>query len=370
MKKIKNIADKVMHNSVSPYRFFQKRTFEVAAETELRQKDHYDSNIGLYWFCLVLTFALQGASAVSEWGFFFELVSVQLTGASAYIATGFSVLLIETAKFFVINAALSGLFVLGKARVQLGLILIGLALSAVSIYASVMGGGEFGIDTEAIVTTDRTHSTEVARIRKEIDDIQERNTWKGKTWLPKAEKKLLQAKEQQLTAAINNKGKAISTIEAENMANRDIYRYWFAAFELGYLLATIFVWSFRRRVAVESLLKGDDDDAQQSAPPVQQQVSSTAHQHAHIPHTAGAAPVVNKSLGFQFGLFDQQAEQTPVEKPVEKEEVVKVVVLEGHRECAHCGKAFKYNSPTHVYCGEKCRITAWEIRTGKKVFVK
>lgn len=40
---------------------------------------------------------------------------------------------------------------------------------------------------------------------------------------------------------------------------------------------------------------------------------------------------------------------------------------DGNRNCKHCNELFTYNSPNHQYCSEKCRISAWEKRTGQKV---
>ncbi|MCI5082141.1 MAG: hypothetical protein MRY78_10620 [Saprospiraceae bacterium] len=40
------------------------------------------------------------------------------------------------------------------------------------------------------------------------------------------------------------------------------------------------------------------------------------------------------------------------------------------KECAHCGNKFVYYNSRAKYCSDQCRISAWQIRTGKKLKIK
>ena len=39
----------------------------------------------------------------------------------------------------------------------------------------------------------------------------------------------------------------------------------------------------------------------------------------------------------------------------------------GNRECAYCQTLFVYNTANHKYCRDKCRMAAYEKRTGKNL---
>ncbi|WP_338760146.1 hypothetical protein WAF17_13020 [Bernardetia sp. ABR2-2B] len=60
-----------------------------------------------------------------------------------------------------------------------------------------------------------------------------------------------------------------------------------------------------------------------------------------------------KSIGFQFRTKDTT------------QAVKRKSLDEGNRECLNCKEPFIYKTWNHTYCSEKCRITAWEAKTGK-----
>lgn len=39
--------------------------------------------------------------------------------------------------------------------------------------------------------------------------------------------------------------------------------------------------------------------------------------------------------------------------------------IDGQRTCLHCGTAYIYKQHTQKFCSEKCRISAWQLKTGK-----
>lgn len=91
---------------------------------------------------------------------------------------------------------------------------------------------------------------------------------------------------------------------------------------------------------------------------------------------------INK-VGFQFGVIalgqntpkPEELEKTTTLKgedsPYLQSNTVKVVEKEyiqlgaNERVCKHCNTKFSFKHWNATYCGEKCKIEAWELRTGK-----
>ena len=77
-----------------------------------------------------------------------------------------------------------------------------------------------------------------------------------------------------------------------------------------------------------------------------------------------------KSIGFQFGNDTRTANSSRNTAVVTaNENNQKKELGNGNRECPNCKEAFVYKVWNHIYCSEKCRIEAWEAKTGK-VFKK
>ena len=246
----------------------------------------------------------QAASLVSSYGYFEGLLSVKLEGLPLLIAAGLAVALVEIAKYFVMNRVFADLFRLAGVQIPYGLAVVAVAISALSIWASIQGGGNLAVNPQAVQAAASPHQNEIATLRQEISDIKQRNTWKGKTWIAGSDKRLLHQKEMQLAAAIEAKNKAIAEAEAKEQSSIQTYQYAFSGFELLFLICTLWTWYFRKRVAIEA--------------------------EARYIDTVN----VNGERGKQ-------------------------------KTCEHCGTTFTKKHWNARYCSDACRIAAWEKRTGK-----
>ncbi|SFF48105.1 hypothetical protein [Thermoflexibacter ruber] len=71
------------------------------------------------------------------------------------------------------------------------------------------------------------------------------------------------------------------------------------------------------------------------------------------------APVQPQKVGYKFGL---QAVHNEAEKLKPQHEFV---LREGNRVCLHCGNLYEYKIHNQKFCSEKCRVEAWQQKTGK-----
>lgn len=80
-----------------------------------------------------------------------------------------------------------------------------------------------------------------------------------------------------------------------------------------------------------------------------QQNFQIMNNHAHTP----------PKVGYRFGIHQESKE---INTPKIKHEFV---IGEGNRICLHCGSAYEYRIHNQKYCTEKCRVEAWQQKTGK-----
>jgi hypothetical protein len=137
-------------------------------------------------------------------------------------------------------------------RIPYGLAVVAIFISALSIWASIQGGGNMAVNPQAIEQAASPFAAEAAILRQEIADIKNRNTWKGKIWIAGADKKLLHQKEAQLARVLTGRDQATAKAEAKEAMNVQTYQYAFSGFELVFIICTLWAWYFRRRVAVEA----------------------------------------------------------------------------------------------------------------------
>lgn len=322
--------------------------------SELAPQDFYNSYILLSHFCKVLFIVAQLLSLGSEYVFFESAFSSNLSGVLLIVVTGLICLLIEVAKYFIFGAFFKALFLLKNANFNIFLFAIAVSLSAISVYASVLGGGSFGIDTQKVATTETKHDAEISSLRAEITDIKKRNTWKNQTYITGKEKALLHAKEQELTQAKQGKQSELTKVETKNAEQETLYRYWFGGFEVVFILATLFVYYFKKRSAVECTVDI-------LAVPTDNSISQVQSIGYSIPQ--GTSAPSSKKVGFTFGSNTNN--ENGITKMVNENSV-----SSGNRICKHCNSAYTYKHHKQMYCSSDCKVNAWEQRTGKKLNFK
>lgn len=361
--KINEIAEHYANQGkVNALSIFSKRQFEIAAVTQLSARPYYESRKGLFFFCVILAFVCQVASAVSSYSFFAALAAVKLTGYYLIAATVCILLILEAAKYYLFNAFFADLFRLTGTKTDFGILIPALIVSVVSIYASIAGGAELATDHSAELAVESRFEARKNAIREEIKAITARNTWKGQTWLPKADKALLLQKEKQLQAETEAEQAEKQQAREKNETNAAAYRYGFAGFEVLFIAATLFVWFFRKRVAVEA------EAATGTATPTARNAQAFAPDPQQInPYTTDRPRKANP-IGFQFAW--QQPKQQPQEEPAPDAMSNNAMrtVPKGWQQgtCEHCGNPFTKRTTWHKYCKTECKIAAWEARTGKE----
>lgn len=328
-----------------PSALFSKRQFELSAVDMLSVRPYYDTRKGLFYFCLILAFTCQVASAISGYSFFEFALRVKLSGYYLIACTVSVLLLLEVAKYYLFNTLFSDLFRLSGSKPDFGIITVSLLISGVSIFASVHGGGILATDYSAEITIEKRFDERKAAIKQEIDGIIKRNTWKGSTWLSKSDKKLLEEKEAVLKSEREAEQAAQQQAREKNETNAAIYRYGFAAFEVIFILATLFVWLFRKRVAIEAALNV-------------RTISTEEPKHHQSQPYVGEKPKEAKSIGFTFN-WQKQPHNT------EQDGERKTVSVINEKQCEHCSTPFIKKHWNAKYCSDACRIAAWEQRTGK-----
>jgi hypothetical protein len=357
MEKVENapakLAEKLAQTTAPVFGLFNRRQFEIAAVRRLSQSDFYTSYRPLFVFALCLALLAQVASLVSEYGYFESVLSVKLSGYALIVAAGFAVVLLELAKYFVMNRVFADLFRLAGMRIPYGLAVIAVGISALSVWASIQGGGNMAVNPQAIEQAASPFATEAAILRQEIADIKNRNTWKGKTWIAGADKKLLHQKEAQLAQVLAARDQATAKAEAKEAMNVQTYQYAFSGFELVFIICTLWAWYFRRRVAVEAEITYLPTTVNVGA----QNGSNTAGTWNEPQPLPTVEPKPAQRIGFTFSWQNPQADNSTVN------------VNNGERgkkkACEHCGTLFTKKHWNARYCSDECRIAAWELRTGK-----
>ena len=352
-----------MANLKSKFFNYSKNENIQKFSNELSPQDYYNSYLGLWYFCLVLTFLAQILSLGSEYAYFQSVFSSSLSGVLLIGATVLFCLFIESAKYFVFGAFFKEMFLLTKASVNPFLLALSLLISAVSVYASIIGGGSFGIDTAKVVTTESKHDKEIQAVRSEIAEIHKRNSWKGNTYIAGKDKALLHTKESELSKVKQQKESDLQAVETKNKEQETVYRYWFGSFELVFVLCTWFVYYFKKRTAIECTYAVQEIDNQENEKPTKIGFST-------VPNSTIAPNSQVQKVGFQFGsntpTLKVNGEGNNLESNTVKVEKEYILLKENERVCKHCSKVFTYKHWNATYCGEKCKIEAWEQRTGKK----
>lgn len=320
---------------------------------ELSPQDYYNSYLGMFYFCLVLTFISQILSLGSEYSYFSQVFSSSLNGVLLVGATVLFCIFIESAKYFVFGAFFKQMFLLTKSSVNPFLLILALFISAVSVYASVIGGGTFGIDTAKVASTESKHDAEITTLRKEIAEIHQRNTWKGNTYIAGEDKALLHTKESELSKAKQQKESELQTVATQNKESELTYRYWFGGFELVFVLCTWFSFYFRKRTTIES---------KTGAEAVPSDSDTISHVGYQIPQQGNHATGNVKKLGFSFGNThdsNPQVNNLSVSNPQ-----VKQVHIGDEIACEYCQSKFIKKTLLHRFCSKSCKLAWHKENTG------
>jgi hypothetical protein len=356
---------------------------------ELSAHSYFQTYRGLFFAALFFALVSQVASGLSSYTFYATLFQIKVSGILLVLTTVSVLALVEIGKYFLFHHVFADMFSLSGKKMAWGLLLVGLALSGLSMYASVVGGGNLGIDHARVTMAEDKFGSEIAQIRKEINEIQHRNTWKGQTWLPTKEKTLLHQKEAELARLKDQKTTTLLDIDQDNEKSKLTYQFGFGAFDLLFFLCLLFQYHYKKRCAVEYLANQTPVSKVANREETTPLPSPTPSQGLeHLQGKSNSAPLYvpnsGQKIGFMFNhvpskheIRHTNTEETNYEQTqmkIEKDEnrvisQIENVLHEGNRICEYCGKVYVYMHNKQKYCCDNCRKEAWLIQTGKKVKV-
>jgi hypothetical protein len=376
MQNYKKLANNLFSSQKNNFADFAQETKELSFIDTLQPKSYYQTNKDLYFGAKCFAFLAQVATMISSFSFFENLLQIKITSPYLLIATTVIVLLlIEIMKYLTLNKALQGLFSL-PTKPNYALLVFGLLLSLGSIYASIQGGANLGIDTNKIATTKTEYDSEIATLRTEIASIQARNTYKGNTYITGKDKSLLHTKEKQLQAIQAKKDTELAQVNRQNEKQATTFKIGFGLFDLLFLLCTFYVWYFMRMVSIERLANNlpteqANEQANISPPTKQDSIQDNTQEQGNN----GAIPQSTQPqrIGFTYDFThlkkqnanDDLPNELPITPNVITPSVITPNVGSGNKICLHCGIVYTYKIHNQKFCSVECRILAWELRTGK-----
>jgi hypothetical protein len=394
---VKNLVKTIAGQKKTANKVFNQANTEQEFMTLLSQKSYLENYSLLYYTALFFAFISQLATAVSSYTFFADLLAIKLGPTLLPFAVAILLLLIEVLKFVSFNKGLEGVFALPQ-RINYVLLVFAILLSAGSMYASIIGGGSFGIDTKRIVSTETKFDAEIKNIREDIADIKSRNTWKNQTWLPKKEKALVYSKESELTQLKLQKEQHLADVATDNEIAATQYKFGFAFFDALFLLCTLYVWYFRKNVAVEGMVNENvalattiivqQPVTQQPISQIpettkfSQQVAKKSHEPPHrkkdyLKHTPIIKEVIKKENDDENRTDDnddtRQEKKILNEIKVENRQYENRQEMLGVRRClniANCNNDFVANHKKQKFCCDNCRKQHWEEKTQRPLVFK
>jgi hypothetical protein len=371
---LQNVSPLSTYSSVEKIETFHK---------ELSTKPYYARYKELFYLCVFLSLAAQNASIISSYAYFEGVFGVAIKNPYLLVlAVATFLVTIEALKRILLNNSLQSWYGLQRLFAPIPT-LFAIILSVLSMYASTIGGGSLGVDTKKEVITGVTgqsnidslakvYDTEIGVIRSEIQDIKHRNSFRGATYIAGRDKALLLGKEQRLATLqgakeqdiLSQKQQAamdLETVRKENQANKQVYQYWFLGFELLFLACMTFVYDYKRKVVLETLLT----DNSPTTAKVDGKIDVIEDTNTITPPAPLQQSTQPQRIGFIFGK--QTAKEHLPTNDNRNENSNTIIVNENRRVCLHCQNEYTYKHHKQLYCTENCRVLAWEQRTGKKL---
>lgn len=322
---------------------FDKNTNVLSfVKTLSSTQSYYDSNVLMYRLAYVFSVVCQVATMVSSYTFFAAILAPKISIVLLPYVIVFLLLLIEVLKYVSFHKAMEGLFSLPY-RLEVSFLLFASFLCIVSMYASIVGGGNLGIDKERIVSTNRLYDNQIVSIKDEIKSIVARNTWKGSTWFKPKDEALLHQKEALLSSVLAKKEKELNSIENDNQVQATTYRFAFAFFDLLFILCTVFIWNFKRNVVIEFKAMNQEsfNEMENTAIPV------TKIEVFEQPKETVKEPIDEMQIAAKIGFNVPKTENS----------------TGGYnRICPSCGTKFFTMIGKKEYCTDACRFKAFNKR--------
>jgi hypothetical protein len=367
MQKYKELATKLFANRNKNFSVFAQTSNTLQMVEDLSPKSYYETYFALYQGSKLFALLSQIATALSSYTFFAALLAIKISSDYLPFVVCFVLLLIEVLKYLTLKTALKSFFALPPTKNYV-LLVFAFILSAISIYASIQGSANLAIDSSKIDNETAKYNSDILAVKNEIQGITNRNSWKGKVYLPKKEKELLYQKEAKITALETEKQNALRVMHDTQAKQATQFQFGFAFFDLLFILCSLYGFHFSRCVVLEEKANQLDTSTPVSvkpiAPvtPVTNQIShDVTSQENEIPNSTRGNPI-----GFTFSNLNKKV--TPKVETTNVAELTPVVntasvennLGNGNKVCEHCQKVYTYKIHNQKYCKTACRIAAWE----------
>jgi ribosomal protein S27AE len=363
MQKYKELATKLFENRNKNFSVFAQTSNTLQMVEDLSPKSYYETYFTLYQGSKLFALLSQVATAVSSYTFFAALLAIKVSSEYLPFVVCFVLILIEILKYLTLKTALKSFFALPPTR---NYVLLGFAvlLSAISIYASIQGSANLAIDNTKIESENAKYESDILAVKNEIQGITNRNSWKGKVYLPKDEKALLHQKEAKITALETEKQDALRSISDTQERQATQFQFGFAFFDLLFILCSLYGFHFSRCVVLEEKANQLDNSTPVSVTPlapVTNQIShDVASQDNEIPNSTRGNPI-----GFTFSNLNKKVvpDENSINENHKELNTTYINHIHYNRKCLHCGNDFLHNHKKQKFCADKCRVAAWEQKT-------
>jgi hypothetical protein len=151
-------------------------------EQDLRPRSFMESYQVFYYLAIVLALLAQIASAYSSYQYISDLIHLKVkTSDWVHYLTLLVLVWIEIIKFYLFKITCQKYFGLPR-EPQVVLLLLTLTISGLSAYASIVGGGQYGIDSQKVVQTENRYADLIRQKQAEIQNLQNRDDYKQIIW--------------------------------------------------------------------------------------------------------------------------------------------------------------------------------------------
>ena len=257
-QKISQIAYDYATKEESNMKKFNKESLIKRFQQETTPREFYDSYKVLFWIAIVLAFIMQLASATSAYNYIDQIIAIKIAQIDLRLILVLATLVfVEVIKYHLYSITLQKAFARPRAFEPF-LILLTLAVSAFSFFASVSGGGEYGVDHKKEKTRSNYYDKKISEVKSQIQEIQNSEAYKVVKWIGNGQTalvlspeglKLIQKREAELSEFKQEKAQQLQKINQENSTNRKRYEYAFGTFEIIFILCQLFIWHFKRSSA-------------------------------------------------------------------------------------------------------------------------
>ena len=360
MKDYKALANELLSKSKSNVNnFFEQKKLIYNDDDFFNDKSYYDQNKDFVIFVKFFGFICQIATIISSYTYFLDVLK------SIYFVIPV-LLIIELVKYQLLTKVLKGYLV---EETPYSLLVVFLIFTTISVYASIMGGGELGNDTSLVTQNEtrfqnernetiKTIDSDIENLKNGIGLITKRNSYKDQVWITGTDKKLIQQKENLLNlltvkkdSILNelNKQKTLKETEivSKNETQTKQFKFIFALCDLLFIISTYYVTLFNYKTYLERL------EEKRSVEIETKETKSVEIETKETDIEKLIKIEIEKRLNTDNKT--EVVEENRIGFNIAAQKTSENVLHHGNKICIVCGKAFKYSNLMHKYCSIECK---------------